>query len=89
VQLKEKFLVNFKCFQADLSMEVDFLSCQQYERETLLNFFCRFLHLKAQAPDVSDEQSITQAIKALHTIQLHSYLVRERPTTLEELYDNF
>jgi hypothetical protein len=30
-----------------------------------------------------------QAIKALHAGQLHSYLVREHPRTLEELYDNF
>jgi hypothetical protein len=29
-QLKEKFLVNFQCFQADLSTEEDFFSCQQY-----------------------------------------------------------
>jgi hypothetical protein len=33
-QLKEKFLVNFQCFQADVSTEEDFFSCQQYERET-------------------------------------------------------
>jgi hypothetical protein len=73
--LKEKFIINFQGFQAELSIEEDFLSCQQYERETLLNFFRRFLHLKAQAPEVSDEQVITQAIKALRVGQLHSYLV--------------
>jgi hypothetical protein len=38
---------------------------------------------------VSNEQVITQAIKALHDGQLHTYLVRERPRTLEEMYDNF
>jgi hypothetical protein len=38
-QLKEKFLINFQCFQAELSTEENFLSCQQYERETLLEFF--------------------------------------------------
>jgi hypothetical protein len=64
-QLKEKFLVNFQGFQADLSTEEDFFSCQQHERETLPDFFHRFLRLKAQAPEVSDEQAITQAIKAL------------------------
>jgi hypothetical protein len=87
--LKEKFLVSFQGFQVDLSMEQDFFSCQQYERETLLDFFCKFLHLKAQAPEVSDEQAITQAIKALCTSQLHNHLVRERPRTLEVLYGNF
>jgi hypothetical protein len=37
--LKEKFLVNFQGFQADVSTEEDFFSYQQYERETLLDFF--------------------------------------------------
>jgi hypothetical protein len=63
--LKEKFLVNFQDFQADVSTEEDFFSCQQYERETLPDFFRGFLRLKAQAPEVFDEQAITQAIKAL------------------------
>jgi hypothetical protein len=38
---------------------------------------------------VSDDQVITQSIKALHAGQLHNYFVRERLKTLEELYDNF
>jgi hypothetical protein len=37
--LKEKIIVNFQGFQAELSTEEDFMSCQQYERETLLDFF--------------------------------------------------
>jgi hypothetical protein len=88
-QLKEKFLVNFQGFKADISTEEDFLSCQQYERKTQSNFFHRFLQLKAQAPKVSDEQGITQAIKALRAGQLHSHLVREHQKTLEELYEEF
>jgi hypothetical protein len=67
----------------------DFLSCQQYKRETLSDFFHRFLRLKAQVLEVSDEQVIMQAIKALCAGQIHSYLVRECPRILEELYDNF
>jgi hypothetical protein len=86
---KEKFLVNFQGFQTDVSMEEDFFSCQQYERETLPYFFRRLLQLKAQAPEVSDEQAITQAIKALCASQLHNHLVSERSRTLEELYDEF
>jgi hypothetical protein len=87
--LKEKFLVNFQDFQTDLNTEEDFFSCQQYERETLPDFFNRFLRLKVQTPEVSNEQALTQAIKALHTGQLHSHLVRECPRTLEELYEEF
>jgi hypothetical protein len=70
-------------------LEEDVFSCQQYERETLPGFFRKFLRLKAQALEVSDEQAITQSIKALRTGQLHSHLMRERPRTLEELYDEF
>jgi hypothetical protein len=50
-QLKEKFLVSFQGFQADLSEKEDFFSRQQYERDTLPDFFRRFLRLKAQAPE--------------------------------------
>jgi hypothetical protein len=58
-QLKEKFLVNFQGFQADLKMEEDFFSCQQYKKETPPNFFRRFFHLKVQASEALDEQAIT------------------------------
>jgi hypothetical protein len=45
--LKGKFLVNFQGFQAELSTKEDFLSCQQYEKESLPDFCQRFLRLKA------------------------------------------
>jgi hypothetical protein len=57
--LKEKFLVNFQVFKVEHSTAEDFLSCQQYEKESLSSFFWRFLRLKAQAPEVSDDQVIT------------------------------
>jgi hypothetical protein len=81
--------VNFCGFQTKLNTKEDFLFCQHYERETLSDFFWRFLRLNAQASEVSDKQVITQAIKALCACQLHSHLVRDHPKTLEELYDNF
>jgi hypothetical protein len=70
-QLKEKFLVNIQDFQADVNTEEDFFLCQQYKREILPDFIHMFLRLKAQASEVSDEQAIMQAIKALRTGQLH------------------
>jgi hypothetical protein len=63
--LKDKFILNFQGFQAELDTEEDFLSCAQRDKETLPNFYRRFLQLKAQAPEVSDDQVIAQAIKAL------------------------
>jgi hypothetical protein len=62
-QLKDKFLLNFQGFQAELNTEEDFLSCAQREKETLPNFYRRFFQLKAQAPEVSDDQVIAQDIK--------------------------
>jgi hypothetical protein len=45
--------------------------------------------MNARAPEVSDDQVISQAIKALCTGPLHSHLVRERPKTVSELYEQF
>jgi len=88
-ELRKKFLLNFQGFQSELSTEEDFLSCMQYEKETLPEFCRRFLRLKAQAPEVPNDQVISQAIKALRAGQLHSHLTRERPRTIQELYENF
>jgi hypothetical protein len=84
-----KFLLNFQGFQAELSAEEDFLLCAQYEKEVLPNFYRRFLQLKAQAPKVSDDQVISQAIKAMCARPLHNHFVRERLKTVIELYENF
>jgi hypothetical protein len=42
-QLKEKFLLNFQGFQAELDTKEDFLSCAQREKETRPHFYRRFL----------------------------------------------
>jgi hypothetical protein len=57
------------------------------EKETLPNFYQRFLQLKAHALEVSDEQVIGQVIKALRAGPLHSHLVRERLKIVLELYE--
>jgi hypothetical protein len=87
--LKDKILLNFQGFQVQLDTEEDFLSCIQKEREPLPEFYRRFLQLKAQAPEVSNEQVIAQSIKAFRAGPLHSHFVRERPKTVSELYDQF
>jgi hypothetical protein len=45
--------------------------------------------MKAQAPKVSDDQVITQAIKAPCAGPLHSHLVREQSKIVTELYEQF
>jgi hypothetical protein len=73
----------------ELDTKEDFLSCAQREKETLPKFYRRFLQLKAQAPEVSDDQVIAQAIKALWAVPLHIYLVREQPKIVLKLYEQF
>jgi hypothetical protein len=87
--LKDKILLNFQGFKAELDTEEDFLSCVQKERESLSDFYWRFLQLKAQALEVFNEQVIAQAIKALRAGPLHNHLIREQPKTVPELYDQF
>jgi hypothetical protein len=87
--LKKKFLLIFQGFQAELSIEEDLLSCAQYEKETLPNFFWKFLQLKGQASEVSNGKVIAQAIKSLHVKPLHNHLVLEQPKTVVELYEDF
>jgi hypothetical protein len=60
-----------------LNTEEDFLSCAQYEKETLPKFYRRFLQLKAQALEVSNDQVIAEAIKALHARPFYNHLVME------------
>jgi hypothetical protein len=81
--------LNFQGIKAELSTKEDFQSCTLRQKETLPNFNRRFLQLKAQAPEVSDDQVIAQAIKALRARPLHSHLVRERPKTMADLYEEF
>jgi hypothetical protein len=88
-QLKGKFLLNFQGFQAELDTKEDFLSCAQWEKEILPNFYQRFLQLNAQSPEVSDDQVIAQAINALWAGPLHSHLIKERPKIVPELYEQF
>jgi hypothetical protein len=48
-----------------------------------------FLQMKARAPEVSDDQVIAQASKALRAGPLLSHLVREWPKIVPELYEQF
>jgi hypothetical protein len=47
------------------------------------------LQPKAQALEVSNDQVIAQAIKALRAGPQHNHLVRERPKVVSELYEQF
>jgi hypothetical protein len=76
-------------FQVEPSIEEEFLSCAQSKKETLPNFHRRFLQLKDQTSEISDDQLIVQAIKASCVGPLHNHLVRKRLKTILELYEQF
>jgi hypothetical protein len=56
-------MLNFQGFQEELNTKENFLSYAQCEKETLPNFYQRFLQLNAQAPEVSNDQVIAQVIR--------------------------
>jgi hypothetical protein len=65
------------------------LLCKQKDKEPLQNYFRRFVHLRAQAPNVLDAVAINAAILGLRAGQFRSHLMRERPKTIQRLYEEF
>jgi hypothetical protein len=63
--------------------------CKQKDKEPLQNYFRRFVHLRAQAPNVLDVVAINAAIVGLRASQFRSHLMRERPKTIQRLYEEF
>jgi hypothetical protein len=67
----------------------DLFSCKQKDKEPLQNYFRRFVHLRAQEPNVLDAVAINAAIMGLRAGQFRSHLMRERPKTIQRLYEEF
>jgi hypothetical protein len=63
--LKQRILSNFQGFQRPELTEGDLFSCKQKDKEPLQNYFRRFVHLRAQAPNVLDVVAIKAAIVGL------------------------
>jgi hypothetical protein len=87
--LKQRILSNFQGFQRLELTESDLFSCKQKDKEPLQNYFRRFVHLRAQAPIVLDVIAINTAIVGLRAGQFRSHLMRERPKTIQRLYEEF
>jgi hypothetical protein len=87
--LKQRILSNFQGFQRPELTESDLFLCKQKDKEPLQNYFRRFVHLRAQATNVLDAVTINTAIVGLRASQFRSHLMRERPKTIQRLYDEF
>jgi hypothetical protein len=87
--LQDKFLLNFQGYQPDTNALVKVSLCKQQEKETLQEYYRKFLTLKSQLPSVDDHIAIHYAINGLRAGVLYSHCIRDPPKNLQELYQLF
>jgi hypothetical protein len=87
--LRDKFLLNFQGYRPDTDALAELSLCKQLEKETLQEYYCKFLTLKSQLPSVDDQIAIHYAISGLRVGVLYSHCIRDPPKNLQELYQLF
>jgi hypothetical protein len=87
--LRDKFLLNFQGYLPDTDALAKLSLCKQLERETLWEYYRKFLTLKSQLPSVDDQIAIHYAISGLRAGVLYSHYIRDPPRNLQELYQLF
>jgi hypothetical protein len=87
--LRDKFLLNFQGYRPDTDALAELSLCKQQEKETLREYYRKFLMLKSQLPSVDDHIAIHYAIIGLRAGVLYSHYIRNPPNNLQELYQLF
>jgi hypothetical protein len=87
--LRDKFLLNFQGYRPDTDALAELSLCKQLEKETLREYYRKFLTLKSQLPSVDDQIAIHYAISGLRAGVLYSHCIRDPPKNLQELYKLF
>jgi hypothetical protein len=87
--LQDKFLLNFQGYHPDTDALAELSLCKQLEKETLREYYRKFLTLKSQLPSVDDQIAIHYAISGLRAGVLYSHCIRDPPKNLQELYQLF
>jgi hypothetical protein len=87
--LRDKFLLNFQGYRPDTDALAELSLCKQLERETLREYYRKFLTLKSQLPSVDDQIAIHYTISGLRADVLYSHCIRDPPRNLQELYQLF
>jgi hypothetical protein len=87
--LRDKFLLNFQGYRPDTDALAELSLCKQLKRETLREYYRKFLTLKSQLPSVDDQIAIHYAISGLRAGVLYSHCIRDPPKNLQELYQLF
>jgi hypothetical protein len=87
--LRDKSLLNFQGYRPDTDALAELSLCKQQEKETLHEYYRKFLTLKSQLPSVDDHIAIHYAISDLWASILYSHCIRDPPKHLQELYQLF
>jgi hypothetical protein len=87
--LRDKFLLNFQGYRLDTDALAELSLYKKLERETLREYYHKFLTLKSQLPSVDDQIAIHYAISGLRDGILYSNCIRDPPKNLQELYQLF
>jgi hypothetical protein len=87
--LRDKFLLNFQGYRPDTDALAELWLYKQLEKETLWEYYRKFLTLKSQLPSVDDQITIHYAISGLRASVLYSHCIRDPPKNLQELYQLF
>jgi hypothetical protein len=87
--LRDKFLLNFQGYRLDTDGLAELSLCRQQEKETLREYYKKFLLLKSQLPSVDDHIAIHYAISGLRVGVLYNHCIRDPPKNLQEFYHLF
>jgi hypothetical protein len=80
--LRDKFLLNFQGYRPDTDALAELSLYKQLERETLREYYRKFLTLKSQLPSVDDQIAIHYTISGLRVGVLYSHYIRDPPKNL-------
>jgi hypothetical protein len=84
-----KFLLNFQGHRLDTDALAELSIYRQQEKETLREYYKKFLLLKSQLPSIDDHIAIHYAISGLRAGVLYNHYIRDPPKNLQELYQLF
>ena len=87
--LRDKFLLNFQGYRLDTDTLAELSFCREHEKETLREYYKKFLLLKSQLPSVDDHIAIHYTISGLRVDILYSHYLSDPPKNLQELYQLF
>jgi hypothetical protein len=87
--LRDKFLLNSQGYQPDTDALAELSLCKQQEKETLHEYYRKFLTLKSQLPSVDDHIAIHYTISGLRASVMYSHCIWHPPKNLQEIYQLF